>query len=303
MRRDESEVRSLPKSNEGFVLVSTIWIVGLLAVIASTFAIAVRLYVKGEANLIGSMEAELAADGLVRSIAYRIASASFAEAREIPVDGSPLHCELGESRGAMVSVQDQGGLVDLNRASLNVLATLIEKAGKPGSDGKSLAEALADFRDSDSIRFGVTGGGQEQSLIATGPSMKNAPFQSVDEIDQVIPAEMADLGKLKRVFTVYSRQDGIDPDAAPAELKAMIDLDRDKGRASIPLAPSQHKTFAIDAEVTGGDGSKFRRVAMVSILREPERPFAVLEWRQASGSIENSGMNSTDRPCGELALD
>jgi hypothetical protein len=64
----------LPKSDDGFVLFSVIWIAGLIAVVASTFAISVHLHVKSEANLAGSMEAELAADGLVRLIAFDLGS-------------------------------------------------------------------------------------------------------------------------------------------------------------------------------------------------------------------------------------
>ena len=65
----------MSKSNDGFVLFSVIWIAGLIAVVASTFAISVHLHVKSEANLGGSMEAELAADGLVRLVAFDLGSA------------------------------------------------------------------------------------------------------------------------------------------------------------------------------------------------------------------------------------
>jgi general secretion pathway protein K len=288
----------LSKSNDGFVLFSVIWIAGLIAVVASTFAISVHLHVKSEANLAGSMEAELAADGLVRLITFDLGSAPLNNAGgQIPIDGKAVFCEIDSTRRAAVTVQDQGGLVDLNRASLNVLATLVGKTAASASDGLSLAEALADFRDSDSIRFGVTKGGPEDSLIVDGPGMKNAPFQSVDEIEQVIPPTMTDLARLKRMVTVYSRQDGIDPDVAPVELKAILGLDPDGEMVAIPFAVSQHRTFAIDVEVTVGDGSKFRRLAMVSILRDPLRPFAILEWRQGSGPIATATGDSLSRSC------
>jgi general secretion pathway protein K len=292
--------RDLGNNDEGFVLVSVLWIAGLLAAVASTFALAVRLHVMSEANLAGSMEAELAADGLVRLIAYRLAAEPFLETGgEMAVNGEPNLCRFDQDKHAVFTVQDQGGLVDLNRAPLNVLATLIEKASRQGSDPLTLAEALADFRDSDDIRFGVTSGGPEESLIAGGPGMKNAPFQSVDEIEEVIPAAMADLARLKPLLTVYSRQDGIDPDVAPKALTSLLALDRENDRAAVPLAPSRHTVFAIDAEMTGRDGSKFRRIAMMSILRDPQRPFAILEWRQGSGPVADDATALSGTLCDE----
>jgi general secretion pathway protein K len=282
------------KNEKGFILVSVIWIAGLLAAVASTFAIAMTLYVKGQANLAGSAKAELAADGLVRLISYELAGLSFEDGARAPVDGWAFRCRTGE-RDAVLAVQDQGGLIDLNRSSLALLSHILERVAKPGVAAKALAEAVADFRDADNIRFGATTGGAETSLVPEGPPPKNAPFQSVDEIEQVLPASMVDLERLKPVLTIYSRQDGIDIDAAPSALKATLGLDRGGERSLVPLAPSQHKTFAIDAEVVTADGSRFRRVAMVALTRDSRRPFTIMEWRQGSGPIESKTSGNAPR--------
>jgi general secretion pathway protein K len=276
------------KGEKGFVLFSVIWIAGLLAAVASTFAVAMTLYVKGQANLAGSAKAELAADGLVRSIAYELAGLSFADGVRVPIDGRPSICRSG-ARSAVIAVQDQGGLIDLNRSSLALLSHLLERTAKPGVAAHALAEA-------DDIRYGAATGGAEISLVPGAPPPKNAPFQSVDEIEQVLPASMVDVEKLKPMFTVYSRQDGIDIDTAPSILKTTLGLDRGSERSLVPLAPSQHKTFSVDAEVLTPDGSRFRRIAMIALTRDPRRPFAILEWRQGSGSIDeqNSGIA---QPC------
>jgi general secretion pathway protein K len=293
------------RNDDGFVLFSVIWIVGLLAVVASTFAIAVRFHVRGEANLSSSVEAELAADGVVRLIGYRLAHAPLGEAvTGIPINSEPFVCRLGEDGHAIVSVQDQGGLVDLNRAPHNALAAVIDKTADQAGAGTEFAAAVADFRDADGERFGAAGDGSEESLISDGPPPKDAPFQSVDEIEQVIPADAVDLRTLKTMLTVYSRQDGIDPATAPRLLRAMIEQGSEAGGTAIPLAPTQHKTFAIDAEVTVARGSKFRRIAMISLLREAERPFAVLEWRQAAGPLSDGiAQQPGDRSCDDVTFD
>jgi general secretion pathway protein K len=283
------------KGEKGFVLFSVIWIAGLLAAVASTFAVAMTLYVKGQANLAGSAKAELAADGLVRSIAYELAGLSFEDGVRVPTDGRPSICRSGAG-SAIIAVQDQGGLIDLNRSSLALLSHVLERTANPGVAAHALAEAVADFRDADDIRYGAATGGAEISLVPGAPPPKNAPFQSVDEIEQVLPASMVDVEKLKPMFTVYSRQDGIDIDTAPSILKTTLGLDRGSERSIVPLAPSQHKTFSVDAEVLNPDGSRFRRIAMIALTHDPRRPFTILEWRQGSGSIDeqNSGIA---QPC------
>src|SRR4051812_40585195 len=256
------------RNERGFVLVSVIWIAGFLIAVASTFAIAVTLHVKSEANLIGSTRAELAADGLVRLIAYDIADFSVSgDARTLPFDGRPVRCRSSDV-DAVIAVQDQGGLIDLNRGSLALLKALFEATADPGGKALALAEAVADFRDSDDIRLGATAAGSESALWLNAPPPKNAPFQSVEEIEQVTPAEMADLDRLKPMLTVYSLQDGIDIDAAPTGLKSLLRLDRGGERSNIPFAPSQHKAFSIDAEAIGADGSRFRRYAIISLLHD-----------------------------------
>jgi type II secretory pathway component PulK len=75
---------------DGFVLFSVIWIAGLLAVIATTFAISTRLHIKSQANLARSYQAEIVADGIAKLIAYRLAQTRLVDSTSfsLPMDGS-----------------------------------------------------------------------------------------------------------------------------------------------------------------------------------------------------------------------
>lgn len=268
------------RADEGFVLFSVIWIAGLIAVIATTFAIATRLHIKSQASLAQAYQAEAEADGIVRLIGARLAQARFIDGATfaLPMDGSVVSCEGGNKAQVSMSLQDQAGLIDLNQTSPATLRSIIGRLGV--AQAEAVARALVDYRDQDQTAF--DGSGDEISLVAGGPGPKNAAFQSVDEIAQVIPESMADLSPLSSLFTVYSLQQGIDPAVAPPLLKAFVDASgmssADNGR--IPTALSPRKAFAIDVAVEPEPRVTFRRVAVVTLLRLPERPFAILEWRQ-----------------------
>lgn len=272
------------RSDDGFVLFSVLWIAGLLAVIATTFAISTRLHIKSQANLAQAYQAEVAADGLARLVGYRLAWANLTDstASPVPLDGKLVSCALGDAaagRGrALIAVQDQAGLIDLNQTSPRVLTDVLGRLGVAGADEVSLA--IVDFRDHDESLYG--GGGDEVSLVDGGPGLKNAAFQSVDELAQAVPERLAKVADLVPFFTVYALQEGIDPAVAPAKLKPLVEpasaSTGDGGRLPSTLSP--RKAFAIDAEVTLPSGVTFRRMAVISLLRLPDRPYALLEWRQ-----------------------
>lgn len=284
----------------GFVLFSVIWIAGLLAVIATTFAISTRLHIKSQANLSRSYQAEVEADGIAKLIAYRLAqtrhidNASFV----MPMDGSFVTCALDNKAQAVVALQDQAGLIDLNLTSAAALKMILNQLGAPQAE--LIAQALVDFRDQDQVAF--EGSGEEVSLVAGGPGLKNAAYQSVGEIAQAIPDSMADLSELSSLFTVYSLQEGVDPSVAPRRLKAHLDTSGSApaGEGRIPTALSPRKAFAIDVQVKLASGVTFRRIAVVTLLRLPDRPFAILEWRQGESAREEKDAMPLGMPCESL---
>jgi hypothetical protein len=67
-----------PTPESGFILVSVIWIAGLLAVMAAAFTIGIRSYTLMGRNVIQGERAQAMADGMVRLAAYELASQDLA---------------------------------------------------------------------------------------------------------------------------------------------------------------------------------------------------------------------------------
>jgi general secretion pathway protein K len=283
---------------QGFVLFSVIWIAGLLAVIATTFAISTRLHIKSQANLAQSYQAEAEADGIARLVGYRLAHTRLTDSASVilPMDGKLVSCELDGKGRAFVSLQDQAGLIDLNQSPPAVLRMTLERLGIP--QAQVIASALVDYRDEDERAF--EGSGDEVSLVTGGPGLKNAAFQSVDEIGQVIPESMAELSELSSLFTVYSLQGGADPAVAPLRLRALLEAADDDDIPTAALSP--RKALGVDVQVRLASGITFRRIAMVTLLRLPERPFAILEWRQGEEAQAEKDAAPLNASCEGLGL-
>jgi general secretion pathway protein K len=76
--------------------------------------------------------------------------------------------------------------MDLNHAPETRLAALFASAGADQSKARSLADNVADFRDPDNLphSHGAEAAEYQAAGLAWGP--KNAPFQDVEELQQVL---------------------------------------------------------------------------------------------------------------------
>lgn len=282
------------KSNEGnagFVLVSVIWIAGLLAVVATAFAITVRSHTLAGSNVIYNTRAESVADGMALATALQLAT--IANVNELlKLNSATTYCKWSSDIAVTISIQDQGGLVDLNTASPDLLKTLLQGMGADEAKSAGIVTALRDFRDPDSQSIS---GGVEPAIFpgkAYGP--RNAPLAVPEEIDQVPELDDTLFHELMPFVTVYSQQSGIDLSSAPQKLLDLLGTRESALRFS---SPSPAKTFSIDVTAELKNGSRYRRQALISLLHQPDRPFAVLAWRRGGDNGEASTLPADGPAC------
>lgn len=265
--------------------------VGLLAVVATAFAITVRSHTLAGSNIVYNTRAESVADGMALATALRLATA--ASATGIPkLNGEANYCRWSDDISVAISVQDQGGLVDLNTASPELFSALLQGLGADGAKSVEIIAALQDFRDPDS----QSASGSAEPAVFAGKSYgpKNAPLAIPEEIDQVPELDDALFHKLMPLVTVYSQQPGIDLSRAPKQLLDLLGV----GESDLRFAsPSPAKTFSIDVIVELKNGSRYRRQAFISLLQQPERPFAVLAWRRGGDTGDTSTLPAGGPPC------
>lgn len=262
----------------GFVLVSVLGLILLFVTVSATYAVKARLLALQTGNRIEAAQLGALADGAVlfAADALRRPAASLPDAGAgagagdaaaptpavagkqagvLALDGTPYDCRLDGGRRVVVSVVDQGGLLDLNAAPPAAIEDILKTAGIGWRQASTIAAEIADFRDADDDPAG-TGVGEAAQYAGLGLSWgpRNAPFADADEIAQLPSAAL--LARLRPLFTTENENAGLDfatlSKAArallPDEPQTLPDLARWQ-------ADSPRRFFEVTARLYRSDGS------------------------------------------------
>jgi type II secretory pathway component PulK len=283
-----SRIYPRSSSQAGFVAVAAIAFSGIVMAIAMEFSTVVRL-----ATIRASVDQDYLktiqiADGMARLTAWRIATG-----KVTVFNGTTSACRWDTETRVEITVQDSGGLIDINLAPQALLEDIFERLGEAQSSARTIAEAIIDYRDADT----VAPSGVEE---ATGQKLKNRPFETVEELEAAARLSEDLYRKAKPLFTVSSFQTGVDPDTAPQNLRDLL-AEPNSGLFTGVLAPyttvSQKKSFHLLVRAQLNSGKQAGRTATISVLRQPEKPFAVLTWNEGEDRPEAIDPAKSTRPC------
>jgi general secretion pathway protein K len=274
--------------------VSVLWLLALLTLVTMVLLTAVRVDVRAAGQLVQHAEAEVLADGLMRLVALRLGDRDHRplDAAGLTRDGTAMLCGHGDAAVA-IAVNDVAGLVDLNAASPGLLEWLLRGLDVAPDRATTLAAAIVDFRDEDDVP-GVNGAesaAYRAAGLTHGP--KNAPFETVMELDQVLGMDFALFSRLRAVTTVYSRLPGIDGAVAPREILSAAAASSRAGEAAVSATPgapsraeipsafrvaSRGRAYRVTVSVQlSGDG-RFAREAVIEPDRTAPLGFRLREW-------------------------
>lgn len=266
----------------GAALLLVMWLVLLLSGLVAGYAMAAR---------IESMQG----NGLARAAAAREAARAGVEyATSRLLDPDPAQRWVADGRNYRfdfdgtqldVAVRDEVGKVDLNAAGHPLLLALFVALGERREVASRLAGAILDWRDEDSLTQ-PAGGAEDADYAAAGLAWgaKDAPFETVAEVEQVLGMRPALFASAAPYLTVYSGS--AMPDAASADgivLQAMgVDRPQPPGPDAMPLAGSG--TYSIDSRARLADG---RRAHVSVILRLggnalPGSAYTPLRWQDGA---------------------
>lgn len=268
-------------AERGVALILTLWVLALLALLAMGFAGSARTELQIARNQYETAQARAIADA---GITYGILGALdpapqehwSADGREYPVDYG-----TGTLR---VSVQDEGGKINLNMAPPELLAGLLRVLGVEDAAGQQIADGIL----------------QRRREVGDAPGLPRIAFRNVAEL-RLVP------GMTRRIYqavaplvTVYTFSDRIDPVTAPAEvLRSLPGVTPQQvdaylaARAQIGVQPtalpplpgaerflalSSPQAVTIRAEAETASGASFVREATVALTGNP--PYRYLSWRQ-----------------------
>jgi general secretion pathway protein K len=132
------------------------------------------------------------------------------------VDGTPQRFAFN---GAVmtITVQDEGGRIDLNAADQSMITRLLQSAGLDLDAAEALTDKILDWRSStDLVRLH---GASDEEYASKGYPWhpRHGPFQRIDELKLVMGMTPALFARIRPALTVYSKRPAIDPEVAPKE--------------------------------------------------------------------------------------
>lgn len=220
-------MKSVQKDRQGIVLLTTLWIMVGLSVLALTLAATVRT----EARLArASGDAEKAcfyARGVLEAVLYQIAFSDPDPQKQgdlFPYGGGMNHYRMSNDQMVChVAIRDEAGKLDLNAAEEETLGRLLQILRVPPPKADAIAKVIVDWR---------------KPVVASGSSVgRPRPFRFVEEL-LLLPGVNREMlygqprwqrdGKviyrrgLMDFLTVYSGTDKINPNYAEPEVLAAL---------------------------------------------------------------------------------
>jgi general secretion pathway protein K len=269
------------RNEAGIAIIAVLWALVLLSLVAAALSFETRTEAHIARNMADKAAARAAADaGIQRAILDLLASLSAQSNtwsfRDNGTAYAPLFAKAYvwpfANTTVQISLQDQVGRVDLNKAPEEVLARLFGAVGVDSGTARSLAAAIADFRDVDN--FVRLGGAEENEYRAAGLTWgpKNAPFQAVEELRQVLGMTAEIYERVAPYVTIYSMMGRYNPIMTTDPILSRLGFD------SQYLATFPGLVYSVRAEAKGPNNAVFVRKAVVQLFQQRNQ-FQILAWR------------------------
>jgi general secretion pathway protein K len=290
-------------SNRGIALISVLWITGLLAVMAASFASSTRTEARLAHNHTEAAKAEALADAGVYMAVFNLLD--FDPETAWGAGETVYAFSLGEG-DVQVRIDDEDGKIDLNGAPLRLLTGLFVALGLPEEDAQLVADRIGDFRDEDSEPEPL--GAEDEAYFGAGLAQGAAdrPFATESELLRVLGMTQSLYEQVRPYVTVYSGAQGFDPTRAPRPvLEALpgipppaVEALLTAGREVDPfsaiedqalladleeyIVPSRELVFTIRALGRTSGGGRFLRHAVIELGSSGDQPFLVYVWSRGT---------------------
>jgi general secretion pathway protein K len=315
-----------PARTRGVAFVLVLWVIAMLAILLGSFSLIARTENLQARHMFDTTQARYAAEAGLNLAVYELRKADPIE-RWVG-DGRPYRFNYG---GAEIEVQitDESGKIDLNSAcnsgmstgagtgaaggttGSNILVNLFMSKGVPLEQAEALGAAVADWCDPDDLS--QPNGAEIDDYKAAGLSYgpKNAPFDTVSELQQVLGMNYDLFSKVEPALTIYSGRSSpsagaaplealqaMFPESSPEELQALIQMRQsmspnDLAGAGLTLpdgtplmAGGGGLTYSVKsrAKLPNGASTTLDATIRMGGVGTGGRPYSILRWRDGEAS-------------------
>ena len=237
----------------GVAFVLVLWVIVMLAILLGSFSLIARTESLQSRHLFDSTQARYAVEAGLNLAIYELRKSD--PLQQWIGDGRPYAFDFGDAK-IEVRITDDSGKLDINTADINRLTSLFMTRGLELEQAQSIAAAVIDWRDpdDDSQPNGAEISEYKAAGLRYGP--KNAPFDTVSELQQVLGMNYALFAALEPSLTIYSGR--TDPNAAYAstpEALMATGCEREQAEQLIQQRQALGTAEMAAAGLTGCDGT------------------------------------------------
>jgi general secretion pathway protein K len=265
------------RTQRGLALVSVLWGVAILSVIAAamlTSSLSTAYVGRNVWNATRGSTLDEAA--INRTI---LALMDDRTGRQPRTDGASA-MRGTDGTNVRVWVQDESGRINVNFADKDVLQSLFVSVGVERATAGTLADRIVAAR------------GTPASAEAAGPVATAIAFRNTDDLMQVPGMSATLYGRIAPLITVYGRSGAVNTEVAPravllalpgATASSVDDALRQREAARAANLPAgaratANATFMITAQ-SDVDGARAIRVAVVQFTGDETKPYWFLSWQ------------------------
>jgi general secretion pathway protein K len=207
-------------------------------------------------------------------------------------DGRIYTFQFGEA-SIKVSAISEGGKVDLNSATPEVLQGLFQAAGMQPAQAQALAGKVVDWRGASLTPADISTRRAAYAAAGLDYGPRNGPFASIEELQQVLGMTPEIYRVVAPAITIWSGNATPDPNTAPPLALAAIPGMTPQQQSALQAArltnandPSMvlnsGTTHSIRSEATLADGTHavLRATMRMQTGQAGAQPYAVLRWQE-----------------------
>ncbi len=206
-------------AQRGVALIMVLWMIMVMMTMAVTLMYAVKTETRMVSYARDSAQARAFADAAAHYAVIQLYMPP--DKRQIKIGGGAMSWVYGGYQ-AEIRVVGENGLIDINQADRQLLRSALEQAGVVDEAAETLLDLIEDFRDPDDLKR--LHGAEDDDYASEGLAYgaKDAPFERIEELQQVMGMTPALYKILSRYFSVNSRSSGINPMLAPRQTLLLL---------------------------------------------------------------------------------
>lgn len=217
--RQATRVKQPVHRPKGIALIMVLWMI----MVMMTMAAALIYAVKTETQLVSYARATAQARSFAEAAAHYAVMQLFLplDQRELKLGGT-ASTWTQNGYGVEIRVIGENGLIDINQANRQLLQRVLTELGIIDQEAEALLDRLEDFRDPDDLKR--LNGAEDQDYQAAGLDYgaKDAPFERIEELQQVLGITPLIYQGLARYLSVNARSNGINPMLAPRHVLLIL---------------------------------------------------------------------------------